>query len=209
MEIIAVEAGPIATIGYLVYDKSSARAVIIDTPLESSTHFFSLLKEKKLKLQAVLLTHSHWDHVGDCAKIIKSTGTPVFIHELDEYRLKNPNNHSIVPLPFKIEPATNIKHLNDRDVLKFGPIELEVIHTPGHTEGGVCFVEKNYKVVFAGDTIFRESCGRVDLPGGSMELISRSINELIMSLPDDFTIYSGHGPATTVGHEKTNNPFVN
>jgi hydroxyacylglutathione hydrolase len=101
MEIIAVEAGPIATIGYLVYDKKSARAVIIDTPLESSTHFFSLLKEKKLKLQAVLLTHSHWDHVGDCAKIIKSTGTPVFIHELDEYRLKNPNNHSIVPLPIQ------------------------------------------------------------------------------------------------------------
>jgi hydroxyacylglutathione hydrolase len=111
--------------------------------------------------------------------------------------------------PFKIEPATNIKHLNDRDVLKFGPIELEVIHTPGHTEGGVCFVEKNHKVIFAGDTIFRESCGRVDLPGGSMQLISRSINELIMLLPEDFTIYSGHGPATTVGHEKTNNPFVN
>lgn len=208
MEIIKIEAGPVATIGYLVIDLTSKRSAIIDTPLESTTYFDSLIKEKKLKVDAILLTHSHWDHIADCKKISELTKAPVYVHESDYPMLSDPMSHTIIPLPFTIEPVTNVLNVKSGDIVKIGSLEFEVIHTPGHTEGGVCYVEHKKGIVFAGDTLFKESIGRVDLPGGSMKTIMDSIKVKLMALPDNFKVYSGHGPSTTIGWERIHNPFI-
>lgn len=208
MEIIQIEAGPVATIGYLVIDKKSKSAAIVDAPLESTTYFNSLIEERKLKIEAILLTHTHWDHIADCYKLAKLTNAPVYVHDSDLYRLTDPMSHTIIPLPFKIEAVTEVVKVKSKDRITVGNLEFEVLHTPGHTEGGVCYVEHNKGVIFAGDTLFNESIGRVDLPGGSMPVLLESIKSELLSLPDKFKVYSGHGPSTTIGWERTRNPFL-
>jgi glyoxylase-like metal-dependent hydrolase (beta-lactamase superfamily II) len=207
MEIIPIESGPVETIGYLAIDNESKEAVIVDTPLESTQAFLSVADEKNARIRAVLFTHSHWDHTADGKEIKQKSGAKVFIHKEDEYRILDPMTHSVLPLPFELEAIKPDEYLNDGDVIDFGNTKLEVLHTPGHTEGGICLVCHSDRVVFTGDTLFRESIGRVDLPGGSMEKISDSIKNKLFSLPDDYTVLCGHGPATTIGHEKNHNPF--
>ncbi|PKL85738.1 MAG: MBL fold metallo-hydrolase [Ignavibacteriae bacterium HGW-Ignavibacteriae-1] len=209
MQVIPIEAGPVATIGYLVIDKKSKKGAIIDAPLESTTYFDSLITENKIKVESIILTHTHWDHVADLAKLQRLTGAKVYVHQQDEYRLTEPMNHTIIPLPFKIESVEDYKLITHDDEIKIGNLLFKVVHTPGHTEGGICLIEHNHKIIFAGDTIFNEGIGRVDLPGGSMDTLLNSIKNELMSLPDNFKIYSGHGPATTIGWERRRNPFLN
>ncbi|MDT3739712.1 MAG: MBL fold metallo-hydrolase [Candidatus Kapabacteria bacterium] len=207
MQIIQIEAGPVATIGYLVLDSKSKSAVIIDAPFESTAYFESVITEKELMVEAILLTHTHWDHIADCSRLAELTKAPVFVNSNDFHRLNNPMEHTIFPLPFKIEAVTEVNFVHDIDKIKVGSLEFEVLFTPGHTEGGICFVEHNEGAVFAGDTLFKESIGRVDLPGGSMPVILESINSKLMVLPDNYVVYSGHGPSTTIGWERVHNPF--
>jgi glyoxylase-like metal-dependent hydrolase (beta-lactamase superfamily II) len=209
MTIIPIEAGPVATIGYLVIDKKSKKGAIIDAPLESTTYFDSLITEKKITIEAIILTHSHWDHIADTAKLQRLTGAKVYVHADDKHRLDEPMNHTIIPLPFNIEAVLKYEIINHNDIIKVGNLTFHVVHTPGHTEGGICLIEHEHKAIFAGDTIFNESIGRVDLPGGSMETLLSSIRNELMTLPDSFKIYSGHGPATTIGWERKRNPFLN
>jgi glyoxylase-like metal-dependent hydrolase (beta-lactamase superfamily II) len=208
MRIIPIETGPVATIGYLVIDEGSSEAVIIDAPLDSSTYFASLIDENKIKVVAILLTHTHWDHTAECDKLMILTGAKVYAHLNDIYRLLDPMNHTVFQLPFIIEPVINTVPLKHLDIIKAGSLEFTVVHTPGHTEGGVCFVEHNQQVIFAGDTLFRESIGRADLPGGSEDLLLDSIRKEILTLPDQFVVYSGHGPSTAIGWERLNNPYL-
>lgn len=209
MQVISCESGPVATNSFLVFDKNTGEAVIIDAPLGITEYYNRMITENNLNLTGILLTHTHWDHVADCNKLSKQYNVSVFAHNDDIYRLKEPMKHTVFQLPFEIEAVENPKELNDNDTLDFGGIKFLVIHTPGHTEGGVCFLNFENKLIFTGDTIFNESIGRVDLPGGSMELLLNSIRTKIMTLPDDFVIYSGHGPSTTIGREKMFNPFLN
>jgi glyoxylase-like metal-dependent hydrolase (beta-lactamase superfamily II) len=208
MQIIQIESGPVATIGYLVIDTKSMASAIIDTPLDSASQFIPIIEEKGLELEAILLTHTHWDHTADCSKLLNYADVPVYVHEEDNYRLINPMSHTIFPLPFNIEAVTKVQLINTNDKIKIGELEFEVIHTPGHTEGGVCYVEHNEGVIFSGDTIFHSSIGRVDLPGGSESLILHSIKSKLMALPDDYIVYAGHGPSTTIGRERKFNPFL-
>lgn len=209
MQVIPIEAGPVATIGYLVIDKKSKKGAIIDAPLESTTYFDSLITENKIKVEAIILTHTHWDHIADTAKLQRLTGAKVYVHSKDQHRLTEPMNHTIIPLPFNIESVTDYVLISHDDVIKIGNLKFLVAHTPGHTEGGICLIEHNKKIIFAGDTIFNESIGRVDLPGGSMDTLMKSIKGILMNLPDNFKIYSGHGPSTTIGWERRRNPFLN
>ncbi len=209
MQIFAIEAGPVATNGYLVVDDSTSKCVIIDTPLVSADRFMSLINENGYILECILLTHSHWDHTGDCVKLFNKTGVDIYLHKDDEYRLRNPKSHTIMQLPFEIDSYNASKLLKDKDILKIGNLEFEVLHTPGHTEGSVCFVEHKNKVVFSGDTLFEGSIGRVDLPGGDEEAIFNSLQNVLMNLPDDYKVYCGHGSMTTIGKEKKYNPFLN
>lgn len=207
LEIISVEAGPVATNGYLIYDVETRKAVIIDAPLECTTYFKSLIEEKKLKVEAILLTHTHWDHTADCAPLQRLTSAKVYAHSKDQYRLTDPMNHTVIPLPFTIEGVDEVQSIDGASRLEFGKLKFDILFTPGHTEGGVCYVNHEEKVVFAGDTIFSHSIGRVDLPGGSREQLLNSIKEIVFSLPDSYKLLCGHGPYTTVGEEKLHNPF--
>ncbi len=209
MNIIPVEAGPVFTIGYFVFDPSSADAIIIDTPLDSCNRFIELIDKYNAKLNAIILTHSHWDHTADLTKINKITKASVYIHKDDEYRILDPNNHTVFPLSQQLDSFSQSIYIAHRDKIKCGNLEFEVRHTPGHTEGGICLIEHNYGVIFAGDTLFCESIGRYDLPGGNGQQLLESIKRELMTLPDNFKVYSGHGEPTTIGYERINNPFLN
>ena len=196
------------TMGYLAADPETGECVIIDVPLDSPDFFLGKIRENDLSLAGICLTHSHWDHSGDAPLLKRETNADVFIHEADAHRLEDPMKHSLMPLPFDLEPMRDYKTLKHGDVIKCGNLNFEVRHTPGHTEGGICLVEHDRKIVFSGDTLFSGSVGRVDLPGGSGETLIRSIKEQLMNLPDDFEVYSGHGPKTTIGNERRSNPFL-
>jgi hydroxyacylglutathione hydrolase len=207
MEIITIEAGPLMTNTYLAIDEETNNAVIIDAPMDCVELIKPYIDKKSIEVTAILLTHSHWDHAAETVQLKNLLNVPVYVHQSDEFRLLDPNGNSIFPLPFEI-PSTKADHyLNDKDLISFGNLKLMALHTPGHTEGGICLYNKDSNILFSGDTIFRESIGRIDLPGGSLEKIAKSIKEKLLVLDDETKVYPGHGPATTIGFERHNNPF--
>lgn len=208
MFVVSKGSGPVQTNGYLLGD-DNGNAVIIDAPLGIWDIFEPIIDERNLNLRAVLLTHTHWDHTLDSNLISKKNNIKVLVHPDDLHRILEPDLHSVFSLPFKIEPVEDYQLINDGDILEYGGIKLKVIHTPGHTEGGVCYVDEENKLVFTGDTIFRGSVGRTDLPGGNSEQLFDTIRTKIINLPLDYKIYSGHGPISTIEKEIQSNPYVN
>jgi glyoxylase-like metal-dependent hydrolase (beta-lactamase superfamily II) len=209
LHIESFEAGPVATVGYLVIDTDTRQAVIIDAPMESAERFAAALDAVGATPGALILTHTHWDHTGDVAELKRRyPGMLIYVHPDDEYRLENPMEHSVWKLPFVIEGAKADSYLRHGDTFTLDGITLNVIHTPGHTEGGICLYAPNDGVIFVGDTLFEGSVGRTDLPGGSWNTLATSITEQLMTLPDEVRVYPGHGPATTIGFERVSNPFV-
>ncbi|MCX7736620.1 MAG: MBL fold metallo-hydrolase [Candidatus Kapabacteria bacterium] len=207
MVIYPVESGPFATIGYLIYCTETQNGVVIDVPLDSTSFFLEYIDKNKINLNSIFLTHTHWDHTADVAKLIKETQAKLYVNKLDEYRLIDPMKHTLMPLPFELESVNPDFYFQDGQKISIGNIKFEVRFTPGHTEGGTTFVIHNEKKVFAGDTLFYGSIGRVDLPGGSYDTLINSIREKLFTLDDDYEVYSGHGPKTTIGFEKFTNPF--
>ena len=201
-------AGPIETNCYLLVDDQTKCCALVDAPPDACETILPVLASGNLLLEAILLTHSHWDHSADAAELRRETGAKVYVQPDDEYRIVEPELHSIFRFPFKLEPCHAAELIQDEMKFKIGSIGLTALHTPGHTEGGVCFVCPEGKTVFCGDTIFFESIGRCDLPGGDSELLFQSIKKKIYTLPDGFELMPGHGPKTSVGHEKEYNPFV-
>ncbi len=208
MIVVVKESGPVYTNGYLVYNENESNAVIIDAPMGLWDQISDFVANANLNIIAILITHSHWDHTVDCHLISNITKAPVYVHQEDIYRISNPMQHTILKLPFEIDAVDNPIPIHDNDELKFGNLNFKVIHTPGHTEGGVCYVNYQGKIIFSGDTIFKNSIGRTDLPGGSRNKLLDSIRTKIINLPMEFSIYSGHGPVTTVGRELSQNPFL-
>lgn len=209
MRIISFECGPVATNAYLVFKEERSAAVIIDAPMDSIEPLAEAAGEEGVEPAALILTHTHWDHTADAAKMKRRwPDMIVYVHPDDEYRLVEPMKHSVWPLPFTIEPLNADRHLHAGDRFELEGIEFDVIHTPGHTEGGICLLEKNEGVVFVGDTLFAGSVGRTDLPGGDWGTLLNSIRARLLTLPASTTVYPGHGPATTIGQEREANPFL-
>ncbi|MEP7219308.1 MAG: MBL fold metallo-hydrolase [Bacteroidota bacterium] len=209
IQIQAFEAGPVATYGYLVIDDNAKSGVIIDAPLESADAMESAAKEAGVIPGALILTHTHWDHTGDAAELKRRfPGMLIYVHPNDEYRLREPMAHTVWKLPFTIEGLPADRYLNHGDVFALGDICFRVIHTPGHTEGGICLYDATHEILFAGDTLFAGSVGRTDLPGGVWETLLGSITDKLLSLPDSVRVYPGHGPSTTIGAERESNPFI-
>jgi glyoxylase-like metal-dependent hydrolase (beta-lactamase superfamily II) len=215
MEIIPFECGPLATNCYLVIDDKSVGAgfesvpsIIIDAPPDAVLHIMPVIKDRNINVEKIILTHSHWDHTLDAAEIKRLTNARIYVHKEDEYRLLNPNETSIFKLPFEIESVNPDGYLEHGMKINCGSIVFEVIHTPGHTEGGICLINFENKIAFTGDTLFCGSVGRTDFPGGSWEQLMDSIEKYLLSLPDDIVVYSGHGELTTIGDEKMYNPFI-
>jgi hydroxyacylglutathione hydrolase len=208
LKIIYFESGLIPTNVYVVYDEISRKCVVIDVPMDSYKRLCDIISENNLQLDSIILTHSHFDHTADALTLQKKYNSELLIHEADEYRILFPNENSVFPLPFKLEPAKATKYLNHLETLEIGNMKFEIRHTPGHTEGSICIFEHESKIIFSGDTIFREDVGRTDLPGGDINSLEKSIKEQILIFSDDYKIYSGHGRETTIGNEKLNNLFI-
>lgn len=205
-----IESGPVDTNTYVVYNTASKWAVLFDAPPESLAQITEFVDGEGCRVAAIILTHTHWDHTADCAALVERYQAPVYVHRADEYRLTNPMQHTIWPLPFIIPAvkASNFMEHGQKLNLGNGVPELEVLHTPGHTEGGVCLVSHQDRWVIVGDTLFEGSVGRTDLPGGDMGLLIEVIHENLMVLPDDYTVYPGHGNPTTIGNERLLNQFL-
>ncbi|AIS52320.1 beta-lactamase domain-containing protein [Thermoanaerobacter kivui] len=190
---------------YIVFDEESGEAIVID-PGENASEIYKYIESNNLKVKYILLTHGHFDHIGGVEELRKLTQAKIAISKEDSPMLLNENLNLSEMVYKKIlcSPADIL--LNDGDTLSFGKYRVEVIHTPGHTKGGVCFKIGN--VCFTGDTLFKGSIGRYDFPGGDFATLMDSIKNKLLVLGDDVLIYPGHGDSSTIGNEKRLNMFL-
>jgi len=201
MKIQTFEAGPLGANNYLLTDDNEA--VLIDCS-EVKAEILEELKDKSLKY--ILLTHGHFDHVLGVNGMREQTGAKVLVHKNDIPRMEE-SAHIMQTFGVSgVETPQADEFLNDGDILKFGNTKLKVIHTPGHTEGCVCFLVD--EKLFSGDTLFRDSVGRCDLPGGNFSEMTNSIKNILFKLNDNTVVYPGHGPETTIGYEKKYNEII-
>lgn len=201
--------GPLQENSYLLYRERGGAAVFVD-PGDEAERLWQALQEEQLRLTAILLTHAHLDHVGALGPLRERSGAPVYLHSADDALLAEAHLHwaafgrTIAPLA----PAEQA--LADGQRLDLGIVRLEVIATPGHTPGGVCFWAEPEGLLLAGDTLFRQGIGRTDLPGGDTATLLRSIRQRLFTLPNQaqIAVYPGHGAATILDDERRHNPFV-
>ncbi len=198
MEIVQRVVGPLATNLYLVADVRSREAIAIDTAIPSLDVVAGELAVRGWRLLLIVSTHGHWDHMGDNAAVSAHTGAPIAVHPDDREMLVRPQ-----PLfaPFEIPPCVPAVDLAEGGHVRVGSIDLDVLHTPGHTPGSVCLLARGTGTLFAGDTLFSGGWGRVDLPGGDPAAMVDSLARL-ERLDDGMRVLPGHGAATTIGRER-------
>ena len=205
MKVVTIPAGIYAANCYLVYSENTKKAIVID-PGGDVDDIMAKIEELNLDIEYIILTHGHGDHIGGVLELKSFIDVPIAIHKEDEYMLKNGNqNLSSQMVMGTIELNADIL-LEDGDEISFGDLTAKIIHTPGHTPGGISIKIGNS--IFTGDTLFAGSIGRTDFPGGSYKEIISSIKNRIIIYPDETIIYPGHGPATNFKIEKANNPFL-
>ena len=217
VKIHVLPSGPIQTIGYLLTEPKTGEAVLVDAPGGILEKIRPLLAKENCTLKELWLTHGHWDHTQDAAKIKRATGATVRAHRADTTLIETPEVMSaFLPPGLTLEGVKIDAFVEQGDRLALLGREAEVRHVPGHCPGNVLFYFAAAKgstgltpgVAFVGDALFNGGVGRWDLPGGDFDVLARSIREQIYTLPDDTVVLPGHGPRTTVGDEKENNPFV-
>jgi len=182
--------------------------LIIDTGLEAG-ELVNFLEVHKLNPVAVVLTHGHADHITGLAALrSRFPNIKVYIHKLDAEMLTetDSNMFAFVKQPFSVESADFL--IEESNAIEEAGINLDVLHTPGHTPGGISLYSKDDGIVFVGDTLFADSVGRTDMPGGSATQLLKSIKEKLCILPNETVVYPGHGPITTIAQEKAHNPFI-
>ncbi|MEI8390361.1 MAG: MBL fold metallo-hydrolase [bacterium] len=197
-------AGEYETNNYLVICEETHEAALIDAG-GNYKKTVDLLKETNAELKFILHTHGHFDHVQGDWELQKNFDVKTFIHKNDEL-LANSLKQQLMMFGMKSAESPKIDgYLEEGQIIEVGNIKLKVIHTPGHTSGGVCFLAD--KILISGDTLFADAVGRTDLPGGSYKILEDSIKNKLFILDEDITVYPGHGPSTTIGYEKENNPY--
>lgn len=201
MNIICFPTGPLSTNCYVLSCPETHEAVIIDPGLGSFTKIIQEIKKHQLKPIAIWLTHTHWDHIGEAAKIKKEFSIPIYVHQEDHYNLENPGSDRVPMIGPSIEGVVADHLLKEGDFLTIGKISFRVIHTPGHSPGGVCFYSEQQKTLISGDTFFQRSIGTLNLPTSEPDRMWPSLEKLAV-LPSDTTVFPGHGPKTTIGDEK-------
>ena len=199
MEIVHRVVGPLATNLYLVADPRTHEAIAIDTAIPSLAAVTSALAERDWRLILIVSTHGHWDHIGDNAAVSAHTGAPIAVHHGDRTMLEHPE--PLFSPPFPIPPSVPAVELAEGGRVRVGSIDLEILHTPGHTPGSVCLLAGEAGLLIAGATLFPGGWGRVDLPGGDPEAMVGSLARL-ERLGDPVRVLPGHGPATTIGRER-------
>ena len=198
MEALHRVIGVLATNVHVLADERTREAIAIDTAIPSLEWIRSELDARGWTLKFIVTTHGHWDHSGDNARVAEHTGAQIAVHPLDAHRLTNPTAKWA---PFEIPPSVPAVELAEGGEIAFGSVHLEVLHTPGHTEGSVCLLDREAGRLYSGDTLFAGSFGRVDLEGGSAEAMVASLDRL-RQMDETLTVLPGHGATTTIGREK-------
>jgi glyoxylase-like metal-dependent hydrolase (beta-lactamase superfamily II) len=197
MKVRQLTTGPVATNVWILADVRTREAVAIDTATPSVRWLTQQLGDEGWVLRFVISTHRHWDHIGDNAEAVIATGATLAAHLADRHGLEQPDPMSA---PFPIPPSVPALDLAEGSRIRFGDIDLTVLHTPGHTEGSVCLLSDEERVLLSGDTLFAGGWGRTDLPGGSSEAMVDSLARLA-TLDPGLTVLPGHGPETSIGRE--------
>lgn len=206
MKVEKFVTGIISTNCYLVINEDTKQAVVID-PAACPSYLMSHIKSEGLKIEAILLTHGHFDHIMGIDGFLSEFDVPVYVHEEDADAMEDPvlNQASTYTSGYTFGKA---RYLRDRQTLELAGYTFQVIHTPGHTKGGCCYYVASEGVLFSGDTLFQNSVGRTDFVNSSTSDLVHSVREKLFLLPDDTMVYPGHMGETKIGHEKKYNPYV-
>lgn len=198
MKVLHLTTGPVATNVWVVGDVRTREAIAVDTATPSVRWLTQQLGDEGWALRFIVSTHRHWDHIGDNAEAVVATGATLAVHKADRHGLETPDPMSA---PFAIPPSVPALDLAEGSRIRFGDVDLTVLHTPGHTEGSVCLLSNDERILLSGDTLFAGGWGRTDLPGGDREAMVESLSRL-STLDPGLTVLPGHGPDTTIGREQ-------
>ena len=207
MILDSLTVGPFQENCYIVGDETTGEGVLVD-PGDEATRIALAVEKTQLDIARIILTHTHIDHVGAVATLVDEYACPVLLHPEAEPMLQQvPTQAMMMGVRFGKVPKVD-GYIEDDEILEVGNLRLKALYTPGHAPGHLSFYEENEGFVLSGDALFAGSVGRVDLPGGSLDVLMRSIEERLLPLPDKTRVLSGHGPETTVGVERATNPFL-
>ena len=207
MKIYDFQLGHLGTNTYLIFPENSDGAILVDCPYEAAEVIPDFLKQAGRKLEAILLTHGHFDHAQAAEELAKEFGISIYAHEQEKRTLEDPSYNVSGMIGCSDSYHADV-FLKDEQELDMAGFHIRVLHTPGHTTGGCCYYLPYEDVLFSGDTLFAQSVGRTDFPGGSMSQIVRSIKEKLMVLPEHTTVYPGHNEATSIEAERMYNPYL-
>lgn len=205
MIVTSLPTGPLEVNCYIVGSENTGKAAVID-PGGNVDSILEILRQHDLTLTMVINTHGHFDHIGANRSLIEKTACELLIHHDDAPLLQRAAEHAAL---FGLSTSRSPEPtglLKDGDIIMVGDLALKVIHTPGHSPGGICLHVDD--CLFVGDTLFCGSIGRTDLPGGNHQQLINNIKEKLLCLADETKVYPGHGPATSIGQEKRDNPFL-
>jgi hydroxyacylglutathione hydrolase len=199
--------GPFHENCYVIGDQETGTGAVVD-PGDEAARIALAVEQTNLEVGQILITHAHIDHVGAVAALVDEYACPVLMHAEAESMLKQlPTQAFMMGLKFGKVPTVN-RYVGDEEVLEVGGLKLKSLYTPGHAPGHLAFYVESEALVLSGDALFAGSVGRTDLFGGSIELLMQSIDERLLTLPDETKVYPGHGPETTIGDERRHNPFL-
>jgi hydroxyacylglutathione hydrolase len=190
---------------YLIWCSETNQGALID-PGGETDRILDFARRKGIAVRFIINTHGHADHIAENDIAKERTGAPLLIHESDRDMLMKSDRNLSLQFGAPVVSPDADRFLREGDRITLGDETLSVVHTPGHSPGSICLMRDG--IVIAGDTLFWRSIGRTDLPGGSMDALERSIREKLYTLPDETVVYTGHGPTTTIGEERRENPFV-
>lgn len=217
IKVGSITLGPVETNCYFVYREKDAEEgttsdgpipCILFDPADMGRLLYEKLTERNLKIELILLTHGHFDHMSGAEELRELSGAPIWCWEKEEDVLQNPEDnlsYDFIRKSITIKPD---KLLKDNETIEAANLKCRLIGTPGHTVGSCCFSFDDDKILISGDTLFEGSVGRTDFPGGSSSMLVQSVKERLFDLADDTVVYPGHGGITTIGDEKKYNPFL-
>lgn len=206
MEVIKIESHIMQQNIYLYFDEDTKEGIVLD-PGSMGDKVIDIISKNNIKVKAILLTHGHFDHIGAAREIKEKTGAFIYSHSQEKGLTESPELNLSKTMKRKEISLSVDKVFEHGDLFKVAKTSLEVIHTPGHTPGGVCYYDRKNGLIFTGDTLFKGSVGRSDFPGGSYDDLMSNIKNRLFTLPDSIKVYPGHGEDTTILQEINYNPF--